>query len=319
MSEDFPPNHLPCPSCGGSSAADSRFCRHCAFDFTTTLRQSSQAETLGDGAPKQKRYALLAAGLAATTLVLVLATIWVYRSRHVATSIAAAPSQTMTEKAKQVEARILQSATVTNAELAGLSSYELRVLRNVHFARYGRVYDRPGLGDYFYTSPWYKPDANYNDNLLTATDKANINLILAQESRVKAAEAAAANATATSAPIANTGSVNVSLIATTALTKEKAQIAVDQALAAAKQQFGRRVSAFAKGIVEGVQDLPQENLAKADVTYVNAETACMQRQYPWTQGVATFKRYNDGRWVLTEITTGEIMCLASWSPNIEVR
>ncbi len=206
MSETFSATDKTCSNCGGLVASDSRFCKHCAFDFAVAQQPLPQTES--EGTSKKNRYILPLASLA---VVLALAAVWIYRSRHAAAPIAAAPSQTMTEKAKQVEARILRSATVTNAKLTGLSSYELRVLRNVHFARYGRVYDRPGLGDYFYTQPWYKPNNDYNDKLLTATDKANVSLILAEENNAKAAEAAQVTSVAvaaTPAPSSSTGSSN---------------------------------------------------------------------------------------------------------------
>lgn len=95
-----------------------------------------------------------------------------------ATSSAAAVS----DRAKQIEEKILRGEVLNESDIVGLSPYELRVLRNVHLARYGRKYDQNSeLGSYFYTRPWYKPSDSYSDNLVNATDKANINLILAAE------------------------------------------------------------------------------------------------------------------------------------------
>ncbi|HEX8459202.1 MAG TPA: YARHG domain-containing protein [Pyrinomonadaceae bacterium] len=102
----------------------------------------------------------------------------------------------MSDRAQQIEAKILRGESLTEGDIEGLSPYELRVLRNVHFARYGRQYDRPGLGDYFATRPWYKPSSDYKDSMVTATDKGNINLILARESTAGSPPPAANNTSA---------------------------------------------------------------------------------------------------------------------------
>jgi hypothetical protein len=126
----------------------------------------------------------------AVALLLALAAVLIFKSRKAGSTATSAPSQIMGERARQAEDKIIRGEILTGADIAGLSAYELRVLRNVHFARHGRNYDSPGLGDYFSTRPWYKPNAAYNDSLITATDKANINLILPEENRIKAAESA---------------------------------------------------------------------------------------------------------------------------------
>lgn len=329
MNETFSATDKSCPNCGGIVAADSRFCKHCAFDFAAPPQALPQTSAPGDSAPGKNRYVWPALGLAAV-LALAVAAAWFYKSRHsAAPAAAAAPSQVMTDKAKQVEARILQGATVANAELAGLSSYELRVLRNVHFARYGRVYDRPGLGDYYATRGWYKPSGDYNDKLLTATDKANISVILAEENNAKAAEAAqAASVAATATPASKTGSASLGFSSNSELTTDKVQRAVEGLLDWTRKGGGARVI--------GIQEVPQENMAKADIRFEEFQynsdglgTPVSKNQLPPREpdinspsfyedmakystqkvkvtsysgaGVGVLKHYNDGRWVLTGV------------------
>jgi hypothetical protein len=101
---------------------------------------------------------------------------------------------TISAKAKQIEAVILRGDLVNEAELTGVSLEELRILRNVVFARHGMQYDRPGLGDYFYNCDWYKPDASRTpDNsatdwkaILTANDQKNKETVLRGEEIAKA-------------------------------------------------------------------------------------------------------------------------------------
>ncbi len=322
MSEDYPPTPISCPSCGGIVTMDSKFCKHCGFNMVESTQTLPATDTPGVRSPSKSKYILLAGGLV-MALALTLVALFIYKNRQSAASLTSAPSQTMGDRAKRLEERILQGEALTGADIAGLSSYELRMLRNVHFARHGRSYDRPGLGDYFYTRPWYQPSAAYNDNLLTATDKANINLILPEENRVKAAEAASANST----PVTSTSTIT-SLFSSSELTTDKVQRAVDQLLDFTKKGGTARVL--------GVQELPQQNMARADIRFEEFQynstdlgVPVSKNQAPprqpdrnspdfWSdlhkystqqvsvrrysgEGVGILKHYNDGRWVLTNV------------------
>jgi LemA protein len=118
-------------------------------------------------------------------IALVIVYISIINRAHSEPLVGQTSSQMMSERAMQIEARILRGDALNQSDISGLSAYELRVLRNVHFARYGRKFDRPGLGDYFHTRPWYQPSDNYNDNALNAQDKDNINLIVDAENALK--------------------------------------------------------------------------------------------------------------------------------------
>lgn len=98
---------------------------------------------------------------------------------------------TLGAKAQKAEEKILRGETLTPDDISGITNDELRIVRNVSFARYGRKYERPGLGDYFYTKSWYKPNDNYSDSMVTAIDKVNIDLIIGMENGVSANKAAA--------------------------------------------------------------------------------------------------------------------------------
>lgn len=92
---------------------------------------------------------------------------------------------TISAKAKRIEAMILRDDLVNEAELTGLPLEELRILRNVVFARHGRQYERPGLGDYFSNCAWYQPDPSRTTDdsktdwqaILTAHDKRNTEIL----------------------------------------------------------------------------------------------------------------------------------------------
>jgi hypothetical protein len=78
--------------------------------------------------------------------------------------------------------------------------------------------------------------------------------------------------------------------------------------------------------VTGIQEIPQENAAKVDVTFSNFKfktTGIMggqvERNYSGP-GVAVFTHYNDGRWVLTKVSTSQGFDSVWWDNlNIEAR
>lgn len=238
----------------------------------------------------------------------------------------------LSEKAKLVEERIVNGEAANESDLQGLSSTELRILRNASFARHGRKYDSPGLGDYFGGRSWYKPRDDFDDKLLTPTDRANVKLILAAEQRAEVqvtiasadSSAAGSNPTPQSAPpgVTTAGGGDGQL------TTERVQRAVDKLL-----DWTRKGG---RAIVLGIQEVPGENSAKADIQFdgfqYNANwegsPVSKEKQTPPEpsindpkfnekrmrlategtsvkrfsgRGVGVLKHYNDGRWVLTSV------------------
>jgi len=90
--------------------------------------------------------------------------------------------QTASTPMERAEQKIVSGAALTTADLAPLSPDELRVLRNVVFARHGRTFQTSELQSYFTTRPWYKPRSDFNEKMLTPSDIANADLIKAYES-----------------------------------------------------------------------------------------------------------------------------------------
>jgi len=72
---------------------------------------------------------------------------------------------------------------LTEPELANMSKGLLRLMRNAIYARHGRIFNSYDLQYYFDNSPWYKPNPNYSDDLLTDIDKYNIALIQKYEAK----------------------------------------------------------------------------------------------------------------------------------------
>lgn len=70
---------------------------------------------------------------------------------------------------------------LTVDQLKDFSRRDLRMLRNLIYARRGRPFHSDLLRAYFRAVDWYKPDPSYTDDRLTAIDKRNINIVLSVE------------------------------------------------------------------------------------------------------------------------------------------
>jgi YARHG domain len=70
---------------------------------------------------------------------------------------------------------------LTVDSLKDFSRRDLRLIRNLIYARRGRPFKSDLLKGYFSAVDWYKPDPTYTDARLTALDKRNINVILSVE------------------------------------------------------------------------------------------------------------------------------------------
>jgi hypothetical protein len=330
-------SRLACRDCGAPNDADAEYCKRCGRRLTT-----GEADR-GSGTALAGRSALVA-GIAGAVIVLSIAIIVLalrpfFHSAPTATGSTVAPpadgssSLVLGPRAKEIERRILNNEALAESDLLGLGSSELRILRNVHFARYGRRYDRPGLGDYFGTCAWYRPNDGYSDAVLTPTDKANVQIILAAETRAQTASAGGAGESSapSSAPGPPAGaSVGASRAAEPApsggqLTRDGAQRAVERLLAGF--MLGGTVS------VAGIREFPARNEAVADVLLsrfhcfenqvhlpVSTVEARRQRSAPPDRALgrtpefmlphevtydrrvrAYFVHYNDGRWVLQSV------------------
>jgi hypothetical protein len=70
---------------------------------------------------------------------------------------------------------------ITVDQLSDFSRRDLRLVRNLIYARHGRPFRSELLQKYFSTVNWYKSDPQYTDARLTAIDKRNIKVIRSLE------------------------------------------------------------------------------------------------------------------------------------------
>ena len=74
---------------------------------------------------------------------------------------------------------------LTDDDLQHRAPAELRRNRNEIFASHGREFKDQDLQQYFHAQPWYQPDPNYSDALLTDTDRKNIAFIAQTEKKLQ--------------------------------------------------------------------------------------------------------------------------------------
>jgi hypothetical protein len=78
-----------------------------------------------------------------------------------------------------------QNVALTEDMLKGLTMMELRIIRNEFWARRGLKFSLPGIRQYFEWRDWYRPLKNQKLVKLNDVEKANVELILAYEGKLR--------------------------------------------------------------------------------------------------------------------------------------
>ena len=118
-----------------------------------------------------ERFKRTAAGLA---LALLVASVSPALGRAASAAPPPAAQQSAFEKAEALD---FSKKAVTRAELKELDLWDLRMLRGVVFGRHGRVFKDRDIQSYLKDKTWYKPDPNFSNASLNATERANLDLI----------------------------------------------------------------------------------------------------------------------------------------------
>ena len=71
--------------------------------------------------------------------------------------------------------------TIANSDLSVLTRTEVAEIRNEIFARHGYVFSSSQWSDYFSTADWYYPDSSFSNDMLSSTEKQNVDTITAYE------------------------------------------------------------------------------------------------------------------------------------------
>lgn len=70
---------------------------------------------------------------------------------------------------------------ISDSMLFNLSPHQLRIFRNMFFARHGKIFQSPDLRELFNIFEWYQPREDFHENVLNDIEKENIKKILKRE------------------------------------------------------------------------------------------------------------------------------------------
>ena len=81
------------------------------------------------------------------------------------------------ERAENALRDKISTEPITKEMVDGLFVEDLRVLRNEIYARRGRIFKDAALQKYFAAQPWYQPNPEFKDEMLTETESKNLAVI----------------------------------------------------------------------------------------------------------------------------------------------
>ncbi|HEY0077199.1 MAG TPA: YARHG domain-containing protein [Pyrinomonadaceae bacterium] len=97
---------------------------------------------------------------------------------------ALAPVVRAQESLKAWETFDFANQAIAPAAIKDLDSYELKLLRGLVFGRRGRVFKDPDIRNYLQERDWYKPNPEFQNSMLTETERRNLDLIRLAEAKV---------------------------------------------------------------------------------------------------------------------------------------
>jgi hypothetical protein len=94
---------------------------------------------------------------------------------------AAQDADASAEMYKKLEALDLSKQAIAREQVEVLDPWDLQRLRGVIFGRRGRIFKDRDIQGFLKEQPWYKPNPNFSNSMLNATERANLDLIREQE------------------------------------------------------------------------------------------------------------------------------------------
>jgi hypothetical protein len=70
-----------------------------------------------------------------------------------------------------------RDSAIKQAQVQNLELYELKLLRGLVFGRHGRVFKDTDISAFLKDQPWYKPDPDFSNAMLNATERRSLDVI----------------------------------------------------------------------------------------------------------------------------------------------
>jgi hypothetical protein len=170
-----------CTKCGQQNNDTTKFCTKCGNALAKPQQQPVVVPPIA--VAKKNNAPVL---VAVAVLILVAATAgWYFFVKHtdaknrIVESTNTSDTTFVTAPASSEQGRFPQGSQklLTASELAGLSAYDLKIMRNEIFARHGYIFADNDLREYFTRQSWYNPQYADVASMLTDLERSNISLL----------------------------------------------------------------------------------------------------------------------------------------------
>ena len=91
------------------------------------------------------------------------------------------PEPVVSKPAPKEPINVATGRALSEHDLKGISKQDLKLMRNEIFARHGYIFKSPELNNYFKQKPWYKPQHEDVNGLLSPEERENVELIKKME------------------------------------------------------------------------------------------------------------------------------------------
>lgn len=204
---------MKCPKCGSYVPEENTFCTSCGYRVRTQQprEKKQQREREAEELPRRPRQRAAGGVNWQSVIIGVLITavlmLGLYailggrsgRSGQAPATIAQPTQQTNTDTSSptpeptptptpESAAYLLPTSSteyLSESDISGLTWEQLCLARNEIFARHGRMFNTPQIKAYFEAKDWYQPSIpadRFDNNSLSAVEKANVQLISQYES-----------------------------------------------------------------------------------------------------------------------------------------
>ncbi len=198
---------IKCPKCNAIVSDKATKCTKCSYEFKSnqtqnvrTLSTASKSTEKSTQKPKPKspilggierdyRNVAIICAIAALALVIVVVVLIVRNNNDADEPVAIAVAAI---EQNESEYPYTSERIISEEELYGMTSQELKIMRNEIFARHGYIFSSPDLIEHFSTKTWYSPETT--DVTLSDIESKNVDIIKHYEQRLASFNASAKSA-----------------------------------------------------------------------------------------------------------------------------
>lgn len=166
-----------CIKCGKENNDGAKFCTGCGTPMINK-EPATQRPEIHKKAEKSNNPAIIIGGI---LLLVILGTVYMlFIKKDKADSVDATSDTISTPKLPGLYPHASQRV-LNYEDISNLGSFDLRIMRNEIYARHGYIFQNNELINYFNSQSWYTPRYNNVTDMLSETEKRNIEFIKSYE------------------------------------------------------------------------------------------------------------------------------------------